>query len=254
MTKRRRGYLKHYNDAYQGTSMGQIMHDKEYFLGHVFWVILEKCNQENSEKILVPFSYFERILNVTRSKFVRTMIKMQTYFIQISFEIQSNFIQISVPNYLEYQENRGVKRPKNNPKNAPKNAPIKDKRLRCNITDSTKADAEKFSHSRDLDHFVVWWNENCDPLPKVFKLTPKRQSALKQRIAEHRVEDWAIALQYMKSQPFYCGQGERGWKADFDYFIRPDTITKLLEKAANAEPIRVEREVRDEDFLPEVFK
>ena len=37
------------------------------------------------------------------------------------------------------------------------------------------------------------------------------------------------ALDRVRSSSFCRGQNDRGWRADLDWFLRPDTVTKLLE-------------------------
>lgn len=63
------------------------------------------------------------------------------------------------------------------------------------------------------------------------RLTDKRRKAMG---ARH--EDWKtdahIALDRMLEDPdpFWSGGGSTGWVADFDWFIRPDTVAKILER------------------------
>jgi len=37
------------------------------------------------------------------------------------------------------------------------------------------------------------------------------------------------ALQRVAKSPFCRGQSERGWRADIDWMLRPDTLTKITE-------------------------
>ncbi len=128
--KKRRGYFKHFNDAYQGTSISNALADRKYFIIHVFWVILGRANQLDTDTFTEKLSYFQQVLRVTRTKVVRDLTETQTYFDCISIEFQSDSVQITVLNYTEYQENRGGKRGQTPRKNVFKNAPIKDKRLK----------------------------------------------------------------------------------------------------------------------------
>jgi hypothetical protein len=62
------------------------------------------------------------------------------------------------------------------------------------------------------------------------KMTSKRVATLRARIAD---KDWSAswrqALERASRLPFCCGAGEKGWHADIDWFLRPDTVTKILE-------------------------
>ena len=39
------------------------------------------------------------------------------------------------------------------------------------------------------------------------------------------------AFQKAASTPFLTGQNERGWRANFDFIIKPDNMQKILEEA-----------------------
>ncbi|MEZ6067186.1 MAG: hypothetical protein R3B90_16135 [Planctomycetaceae bacterium] len=62
------------------------------------------------------------------------------------------------------------------------------------------------------------------------KLTDDRVRKLRTRLADSDWRDnWREALDRVSRSPFCIGGGDRGWRADFDWFIRPDTLTKILE-------------------------
>lgn len=42
-------------------------------------------------------------------------------------------------------------------------------------------------------------------------------------------ENWRGALALMAGRAFCRGENDRGWVADLDFFLRPDTVTRLLE-------------------------
>lgn len=60
--------------------------------------------------------------------------------------------------------------------------------------------------------------------------TDKRKNAYRQR-AQHA--DWLQkldeALRKVAASSFCRGSGDKGWVADLDWFLRPDTVTKILE-------------------------
>ncbi len=68
------------------------------------------------------------------------------------------------------------------------------------------------------------------PFGTIRKLTPKRIKALKARAKDTDwLRDWRAGLEAMKQSDF-C-RGSKGWKANPDWFLREDTLTKLLENA-----------------------
>lgn len=76
--------------------------------------------------------------------------------------------------------------------------------------------------------FLEAWN--AAGLTRAQKLTTKRLKHLRARSADPDwVANWRAALERAKVLPFCRGQNDRGWLADIDWFLRPDTVTKLLE-------------------------
>ena len=67
-------------------------------------------------------------------------------------------------------------------------------------------------------------------LPRVEKLTVTRRKQLKDRLHDlGGIEGWNTLLDRVAGRPFLLGQGARGWKADFDFLIREESCTKIME-------------------------
>ncbi len=86
-----------------------------------------------------------------------------------------------------------------------------------------------------LDDITAEWNsamgQNCRP-------TPKRQRQAAARLKDPWWRDnWRKAIAKAKASEFCNGENDRGWRADLEWFLQPDTSTKLLEgKYTNAQP------------------
>ncbi len=62
------------------------------------------------------------------------------------------------------------------------------------------------------------------------KLTAKRRQTILQRLKDPAwLEDFAAALPLIEGSAFLKGAGSTGWKADFDWLLKPDSLTKVLE-------------------------
>lgn len=83
-----------------------------------------------------------------------------------------------------------------------------------------------------VDAAVAAWNalaRDCD-LSRVEKVTPARRSSLRLRLREcGGLNGWHAALEMVRSNPFLLGDGERGWKADFDFMLKAKSFTRLRE-------------------------
>ena len=80
------------------------------------------------------------------------------------------------------------------------------------------------------EEFRDTWNALGKPFPPIRRMTDKRKTALRQRVATAGwAEDLPAALKAAKSRGFLKGENDRGWVMDVDFLLRPDTVTKLME-------------------------
>jgi hypothetical protein len=79
------------------------------------------------------------------------------------------------------------------------------------------------------DEIASAWNGLGKPFAEI-RLTDKRKKSIKERLCNSFwVENWRKALDLVKASSFCSGKNDRGWVADIDWFIRPDTVNKLIE-------------------------
>ncbi|MEK9497093.1 replication protein [Photorhabdus sp. P32] len=75
-----------------------------------------------------------------------------------------------------------------------------------------------------------------DRLPNAESLNEKRKRAIKKLWGELNHQTVEAATKYFEAfvataKPFYFGENDSGWRANFDYLLRPDTLTKTREGA-----------------------
>lgn len=76
------------------------------------------------------------------------------------------------------------------------------------------------------------WNAMAEAarLPTCRSLTKSRKAAIKSRISDPDWRDnWKQAMDAIPKRPFFLGQNKRQWQITFDFFLKPDTVTKILE-------------------------
>jgi hypothetical protein len=84
--------------------------------------------------------------------------------------------------------------------------------------------------SPDLSAVVDAWNSLGPPFPSVRGLSEKRRRALRSRLADPDWRSsWRDALARLPTSRFLRGENDRGWRANIDWFLRPDSVTKILE-------------------------
>lgn len=75
------------------------------------------------------------------------------------------------------------------------------------------------------------WNQKVgDRLPAVRGLSTERARKAKARLTSHPdLAYWGEVIDKVLESPFCLGESERGWKASFDWLIRPNTHLKVME-------------------------
>lgn len=85
---------------------------------------------------------------------------------------------------------------------------------------------KEVSNCKDV---IAKWNSLEAPFPKVIKLG-KRADVLRARLKDKWwSENWEKAMDILKTLDFCKGKNDRGWVADIEFFLRPDSVAKLLE-------------------------
>ena len=80
----------------------------------------------------------------------------------------------------------------------------------------------------DYQHYVDLYNSHCNALPQVKTLNDKRKRLIKRVAREVSEDDLLTALNKANTNSFLRGDSG-GWKANFDWLMNPDNITKVLE-------------------------
>jgi len=79
---------------------------------------------------------------------------------------------------------------------------------------------------------TVWREEYGDILPVPLKIDQSRASACQSRFHDSfnsDLEQWRSLCREIRRSAFCCGAGERGWRADFDWTLKPKSIRNIRE-------------------------
>ena len=85
----------------------------------------------------------------------------------------------------------------------------------------------------NIDDFYEAWSQLPDPIKgrkgaKTRSITNKFRTRMEEEFFR---ENWKEALQAMSVDPHCLGVNEMNWVADKAYFLRPDTLEKLLKRS-----------------------
>ncbi|QEL18734.1 hypothetical protein [Limnoglobus roseus] len=85
----------------------------------------------------------------------------------------------------------------------------------------------------DYQRMADIWNETAGQhCTKVGKLTDSRRRSLQNRLADSfdgSVEKWRAYCETIQKSGFLTGGNDRGWKADFDWALKPLNAAKVME-------------------------
>lgn len=80
------------------------------------------------------------------------------------------------------------------------------------------------------DSFAQSWNLLPEPFPQVRAMTAKRKASFRERMQDaFWRENWREALEQIADLEFCRGRNDRHWIADVDFFLRPDSVAKIIE-------------------------
>jgi len=99
------------------------------------------------------------------------------------------------------------------------------------------------------------WNK-LQALPKIVTLSSGRRKKLNARLREPFFADnWRAALKRIAESKFCTGDNPRQWVADFEFFLRPDSVAKIIEgKYDNKEAKQPTQRQGAADWSEEEFK
>lgn len=73
------------------------------------------------------------------------------------------------------------------------------------------------------------WNAS-ESLTTCLVISDKRRRSFEQRAKDKFfVSNWRTALDKIIKSDFCGGRNERGWRSNFDWFLQPDTVAKIME-------------------------
>ena len=97
---------------------------------------------------------------------------------------------------------------------------------RQRIVDDTPAPPPK---KVDCKEIVDLFNSICVSFPSVRSLSDARRKAIKARLNTYSVEQFKAMFEIAEASSFLKGQGNRNWRANFDWLIKDSNFAKVLD-------------------------
>lgn len=186
-------------------------------------------------------------------KMLSTIFRRKEAIIKIALETFRNFGMIeiiddviTIPNWEKHQQLDQLEQAREQTRKRVAKHREKQKLLanegciECNVTEDvtvTPSNADRIDKNRldknreDIEYnsIIEIYNFNCSNLPKVQKLTDKRKKAIKNFLKEFTKEQFEQICKIANTTEFLIGNNKQGWKADFDFLMRTDKATNVLE-------------------------
>jgi hypothetical protein len=233
-------WFKHYNIASQGNSLRLLWDSGDYETYGAWWRLLELVSLWESDdargRVTISLPLLRREWGWNAQKLVRVLGKIGgnfgVKFVPKEFDrTYVGTIEVLIPKWLELQETRGGKR------NAKKDQ--KPDRSKKREVRSKKRDTEPPLHASacppdptaKIHTLAEIWNAHRGKLPEC----KSTESSTRRKACETRWRSnpdpkfWEQVVKRIAASNFCGGSSNTSWIATFDWLIRPDTATKVLE-------------------------
>lgn len=90
----------------------------------------------------------------------------------------------------------------------------------------------------DYEKLVAYWNRRVDEtkssMAKVLNITPYRKKLIEERLAEYNNDNKALqkVLDKALADPYLNGKNPSKWVADFNWLLKPENFSRLVESGA----------------------
>lgn len=225
----------------------------------VWFELLDLAGKGNANGYLVdnneiPYRNFEDIAFMLDREENEIELCMQFFINEKMVEIIDDIFCLT--NFMQYQNQDGLDkiRAQNRERQARFRESKKEKAKLLevsNVTDNVTSRNSSYSYSNsasnsssknDYDLFVDTYNTQCFNLSTVLKVTDKRKKAIASFLKQLTFEDFENACIKANNNPFLTGKNDRGWKADFDFIIKPDNAAKIIEGRYESQSTQTEND------------
>lgn len=81
----------------------------------------------------------------------------------------------------------------------------------------------------NIQEVVDLYNSICVSYPKVQKISERRKATIKARLKDYTVGEFKKAFTNAENSDFLKGKNNRGWRANFDWFMNDNNLAKVLD-------------------------
>ena len=226
-------YFSHDSNALTDTKILNMRADYGLEGYGLFWVIIEMMRNEEDYKLNLNKNTYRAIKTLTNTsidveKFINDCIDDYQLFEKQEEKFYSN----SFLKRMEQKDKKSAIAKEKAEKRWNSNATAMQQQCSSNAN-KRKENKENKNKIKEIENkrnkIKEIYNTFCTNLPQVQKLTDKRNTAIDKFVKEFTEEQFEQICQIANSSNFLTGQNDRKWKADFDFLMRIDKATNILE-------------------------
>jgi hypothetical protein len=157
------------------------------------------------------------------------------------FQFQPSKVQAWIDGAARKFGNRATENPSPSPEN-PESTTKEPSETKTPEPSSSEESGNGTANPRAAEVAAVFeaWSK-LDGVPKWRDFSEPRKQKIATRLKNRFfAEHWRTALLKVGASPFCKGQSERGWKADLDWFLKPDSCARIMEgkyDSRDAQPV-----------------
>jgi hypothetical protein len=225
-------FFKHFTDSHRGKSLQQLKRQFGFEGIGRYWTLIELCaeklEKKRDENLTEEHCVFEfektflmQALGYHNHRHTACYLSALQVIGLCSVSDDGMVYVCSIPKLLESMDRQSKRARPERGQSVPKDKDKDKDKEYIGIS----ANAEPPHKNR----LIEIWNQNCGALAKVKKSNASRDRKSKARFGELSESDWIEVVQRIAASDFCNGQNDRGWRASFDFLLRPDTALKVLE-------------------------
>ena len=219
-------YFSHDSNALTDTKILNMRADYGLEGYGLYWAIIEMMRNEEDYKLNLNKNTYRAIKTLTNTtidieKFINDCIEDYRLFEKQEERFYSN----SLLRRMEQKDKKSAIAREKAEKRWNSNAEAMQQQCSSNAN-KIKKSKENENKRNEIKEI---YNSTCINLPQVQKLTEKRNKAVDKFLKEFTREQFEQICEIANNSDFLTGNNERKWKADFDFLMRIDKATSVLE-------------------------
>lgn len=201
-----------------------VKHTTWFRLENTFWADPAIYRLDNDSKMV-----WIMVLSLASQK-MKGSIDVEPTFISANLNIPLEKVMVSLKHL---QDSERIKIPTSRPRHVHVTSTLLDSaRTRASSNETNETNEQRVTKSNSCQlgvDLLAVWNANCGSLPKARGMNAGRLKHAKARLADNpEVAYWEQVVKRIASSDFCCGWSG-GWKATFQWLLKPDTHLKVME-------------------------